>query len=162
MCGGLQLVFNHVSGWGNLIPPEGGDTQTHQEPPRRTGWVKNRGDRMVDQFTEVKKTPQEEYLGLRREDISWAPIVDSVKCDAIACGQFCIRYCPFGVYELAKDGKKAVVKNPKNCMVGDEACRWRCQNEAVDFPSREALKAQLMSLRKKQAEGGRNREAGAG
>jgi NAD-dependent dihydropyrimidine dehydrogenase PreA subunit len=109
---------------------------------------------MVDQFVLEKKPPQREYLGLRRSDISWAPIVDTDKCDAISCGQYCIKYCPFGVYEVSSDGLKAVVKNPGNCNVGDEACKWRCPNDALSFPSREELRAQLTSLRQTQGKKG--------
>jgi len=105
---------------------------------------------MVDQFTDRKKPPQTDYLGLRREFISWAPIVDREKCDAFSCGAFCVRYCPFGVFDVSPDGSRAEVRSPNNCNVGDEACRWRCPNDAITFPSRERLKDQLRRLRESE------------
>jgi len=111
---------------------------------------------MVDQFTDQKRPPQREYLGLRRELISWVPTIDGDKCDVSRCGAFCVKYCPFGVFEVSPDGSKAEVKNPNNCNVGDEACRWRCPNNAISFPPREELRAQLGRLRESelQAQGG--------
>jgi len=105
---------------------------------------------MVDQFVESKKPPQESYLSFRRDRIRWAPAIDSEKCNAASCGGFCVKYCPFGVFELSSDGLKAMVKNPVNCNVGDESCRWRCPEGAIGFPSREDLRAQLRVLRQKE------------
>jgi NAD-dependent dihydropyrimidine dehydrogenase PreA subunit len=56
--------------------------------------------------------------------------------------------------KLSSDGLKVVVKNPGNCNVGDEACKWRCPNGALSFPSREELRAQLTSLRQMQGKKG--------
>jgi NAD-dependent dihydropyrimidine dehydrogenase PreA subunit len=103
---------------------------------------------MVDHIVEEKRPPQTEYIGLKRELISWAPIIDRDKCDVSSCGGFCVGYCPFGVFEVSPDGSKAEVRNPNNCNVGDEACKWRCPRGAISFPPRDRLRAQLKSLRK--------------
>jgi len=50
---------------------------------------------------------------------------------------------------MKKQGDKAVVVRPYDCLVGCESCRPRCPVGAISFPSRQELKQMLRELREK-------------
>jgi len=87
------------------------------------------------------------YTGLPRKEIDWFPRIDYSKCKPEECNYHCIRFCPFGVFE--NNNGKAEVKNPYECNVGDESCKFQCPFGAISFPTREELKQMLRKVREK-------------
>jgi NAD-dependent dihydropyrimidine dehydrogenase PreA subunit len=79
-----------------------------------------------------------------REEIDWYPRINPDLC--IKCGS-CAEFCMHGVY--SRQGGKIVVSQPYECIVGCEACKYRCPAGAISFPSREELKQMLRTLREK-------------
>ena len=80
--------------------------------------------------------PDEIYMGIPRKDIPWYPIINYGKCDLCGGEPQCLKFCPHEVFEVDKDAKKLVVKNPENCVVFCRSCRKVCATDALNFPSK--------------------------
>jgi len=63
---------------------------------------------------------------------AWYPVIDRERCDN--CGK-CHDFCLFGVY--AREDKKNVVKNPRNCKNNCPSCARICPQKAIIFPKYE-------------------------
>ena len=74
------------------------------------------------------------WHGIPRKEIPWFPTVDVDKC--IGC-ELCYVTCGRGVYQM--EGRKSVVANPFNCMVGCSTCGVVCPTQAISFPSRDLI-----------------------
>ncbi|MGQ9551941.1 MAG: 4Fe-4S dicluster domain-containing protein [Candidatus Bathycorpusculaceae bacterium] len=88
------------------------------------------------------------YSGLPRKEIKWFPTIDHDLCTG--CG-ICVEFCHEHVYE--KQGDKALVARPYDCLVSCESCRPRCPVGAISFPSRAELRQMLKALREKYGYG---------
>ena len=77
------------------------------------------------------------WRGHPRETIPWYPTVYADRCDGCRA---CLRFCAFGVYGTADDGRVEVVV-PFKCVVGCSACARVCKPGAIAFPPREVLQA---------------------
>ena len=77
------------------------------------------------------------WRGHPRETVPWFPTIHADLCDG--CGA-CLRFCAFGVYAAADDGKVQVVE-PFRCQIGCSACADICQPGAIAFPPNTMLKA---------------------
>jgi NAD-dependent dihydropyrimidine dehydrogenase PreA subunit len=95
-------------------------------------------------FLEGDVLSEKTYLGIPRKEIRWHPTINHDLCTG--CG-ICVDFCHEHVYE--KQGDKAVVARPYDCLVGCESCRPRCPVGAISFPSRQELKQMLRELREK-------------
>lgn len=71
------------------------------------------------------------WHGVAREAILWNPTVVEDAC--IGCGT-CVTGCSRLVYRFDYEGKKAVVVDPLNCMVGCTTCANTCPTHAIRFP----------------------------
>jgi CDP-4-dehydro-6-deoxyglucose reductase len=80
------------------------------------------------------------WHGIPREQIEWHPIVDKDAC--IGCGT-CVTGCSRLVYRYDYDGKKAVVADPLNCLVGCVTCSNTCPTHAISFPPLETITSLL-------------------
>jgi NAD-dependent dihydropyrimidine dehydrogenase PreA subunit len=70
------------------------------------------------------------WQGRPRETIPWYPTLCDELCDS--CGA-CLRFCSFGVYAEADDGR-VLVKEPFRCQVGCSVCVRLCKQGAISFP----------------------------
>jgi NAD-dependent dihydropyrimidine dehydrogenase PreA subunit len=77
------------------------------------------------------------WRGHPRETVPWFPTIHTELCDG--CGA-CLRFCSFGVYAEADDGKVQVVE-PFRCQIGCSACMDICKPGAIVFPPAAMLKA---------------------
>jgi NAD-dependent dihydropyrimidine dehydrogenase PreA subunit len=77
------------------------------------------------------------WRGHPREQVPWFPTVALDLCDG--CGA-CLKFCSFGVFETAEDGK-IVVAEPFKCQVGCSSCVRVCRPKAITFPPRNILEA---------------------
>lgn len=77
------------------------------------------------------------YMGIPREEFTWNPTVDEGKC--VGCGQ-CLEVCPNDVFEMDKSTNKMKVVNPTNCVVLCDKCMAFCEQDALSFPDKEAIK----------------------
>mgnify|MGYP005862930509 CR=1 FL=1 len=86
-----------------------------------------------------KKTPDKFafWKGIPREEIEWAPMVNSNKC--VGCGM-CITSCGRKVFDYDKQNKKSLVARPLQCMVGCTSCRTWCIYDAISFPKPQYVK----------------------
>lgn len=76
------------------------------------------------------------WHGVPRESIPWYPTIDEDKC--INC-TLCYVSCGKLVFDMDEVKRKAIVKNPYNCMVGCSTCATVCITEAITFPKREMI-----------------------
>jgi len=90
--------------------------------------------------------PDEIYMGIPRKDIPWYPIINYGKCDLCGGEPQCLKFCPHEVFEVDKDAKKLVVKNPENCVVFCRSCRKVCDKDALSFLN----KAEVLDIIKKK------------
>ena len=79
-----------------------------------------------------------------REKIPWFPKVDYEICTG---DQECFKFCKNDVFAWDEENNHPIVKNPYNCVVGCQACLNVCTVGAVEFPSKDALRATLRQLR---------------
>jgi NAD-dependent dihydropyrimidine dehydrogenase PreA subunit len=93
---------------------------------------------------------EETWHGIPRSKIPWYPAIDYEKC--VSCGK-CVEFCSLGTYGFEeKDGKKrAVVKNPNNCVVLCSGCDAICPAGAISHPSKTATRKIITKLRKEKA-----------
>ncbi len=91
---------------------------------------------------------EEEWHGIPRKEIPWAPKIDYKKC--VGCGK-CVEYCTLGTFTLEQkeDEKRAVVKNPNNCVVLCTGCDDVCPAGAVKHPSKKQTREKIKELRVK-------------
>ncbi len=83
------------------------------------------------------------YLGIPREKIPWAPVIDRDAC--IGCGE-CLETCPNGVFALNDAEGKMEVVAPDNCVVLCDKCVASCGQDAIRFPDKDETKALLKQL----------------
>ena len=83
------------------------------------------------------KTGYGTWRGRPRGTIPWFPTLHVELCNG--CGA-CLRFCSFGVYAVAEDGRIEVLE-PFRCQVGCRACADICKPGAIVFPSTTMLKA---------------------
>jgi NAD-dependent dihydropyrimidine dehydrogenase PreA subunit len=89
------------------------------------------------------------FMGVARESIPWAPLIDYEKCDfCMECDEF----CPHRVFERREGDVKLVVANPNNCVVFCRACAKTCGPDAITFPDKPQTIKLIKELR--NAEGG--------
>jgi len=81
---------------------------------------------------------------LQREQIPWFPTIDIDLCIG---DQDCVNFCKNNVLAFDEDTFKVIVVNPYNCVVGCDSCAKICSQEAIHFPSQDALRATLRRLR---------------
>lgn len=86
------------------------------------------------------------YLGIPRHLIPWYPTVDAEKC--VGCRE-CIKFCHDDVYAFDEATRKVYVKNPWHCQVYCQSCTHACNKDAISFPDRREVKAEIRELRKK-------------
>jgi CDP-4-dehydro-6-deoxyglucose reductase len=86
---------------------------------------------LISQFTKP-------WHGVPREKIHWNPSITEDAC--IGCGT-CVTGCSRLVYRFDFEGKKAVVEDPLNCMVGCTTCANTCPTHAITFPPIETVLA---------------------
>lgn len=79
-----------------------------------------------------------------RERIPWFPKVDYEICTG---DQECFNFCKNDVFTWDEGNNRPIVKNPYNCVVGCQACINVCPVEALEFPSKDELRATLRQLR---------------
>jgi NAD-dependent dihydropyrimidine dehydrogenase PreA subunit len=94
-----------------------------------------------------KNMSTETYEGIPRSKIPWGPTIDYEKC--ISCGK-CVDYCKLGAYEFEeKEGtKRAVVRNPNNCVVFCTGCEEQCPAGAIKFPSKKETREIIKNYKK--------------
>jgi NAD-dependent dihydropyrimidine dehydrogenase PreA subunit len=84
------------------------------------------------------------FMGLSREKIPWAPVIDYARCDfCMECDEF----CPHRVFERRDEEPVLVVSNPNNCVVFCRACAKLCGPDALSFPDRPETIALIKQLR---------------
>ena len=90
---------------------------------------------------------EEEYEGIPRSKIPWAPKINYKKC--ISCGK-CVDFCHTGTFGFEeKDGKKkVVVKTPTGCIVFCRGCEDICPVGAITHPSEEKTQKIIEKLQK--------------
>lgn len=95
----------------------------------------------------VKKLTEKTYHGVPRSKIPWNPTIDYEKC--VSCGK-CVEYCKLGVYEFeeTQNARRAVVKNPANCVVFCTGCEEQCPAGAIKFPSKKETRELIRKLQK--------------
>jgi NAD-dependent dihydropyrimidine dehydrogenase PreA subunit len=87
--------------------------------------------------------PSGSYLGIPREMIPWAPVIDNDTC--IGCGK-CLDTCANGVYVLNEGAGKMEVAVPGNCVVLCDKCAGFCDQDAIRFPDKEETKRLIGKL----------------
>jgi NAD-dependent dihydropyrimidine dehydrogenase PreA subunit len=83
------------------------------------------------------------YMGIPREQIPWAPIIDVDRCNG--CGA-CLEECPNGVYALDEQEGVSRVVAPLQCVVLCDKCALTCPSDAISFPDKAATKKLLREL----------------
>lgn len=83
------------------------------------------------------------YMGIPRERIPWAPIVNAELCSG--CGA-CLEECPNGVFALDDSAGLTRVVEPNQCVVLCDKCALSCPSGAISFPDREETKKLLREL----------------
>jgi NAD-dependent dihydropyrimidine dehydrogenase PreA subunit len=83
------------------------------------------------------------FMGIPRERIPWAPVVDVERCSG--CGA-CLDECPNGVYALDDQEGVARVVAPNQCVVLCDKCAPACPSDAISFPDKDATKRLLREL----------------
>ncbi len=58
-----------------------------------------------------------------------------------------MEFCAHDVYAWDEATAKPIVQNPLDCVVGCDACAQICPVQAITFPDKEQLRAQLRALR---------------
>jgi len=77
------------------------------------------------------------WHGVPREQIDWSPTIEPELCNG--CG-LCVTSCGRAVFRYDYEGRKAVVAEPVQCMVGCVTCANTCPPVAISFPPQTALK----------------------
>ncbi len=92
---------------------------------------------------------EETYHGVPRSEIPWGPTIDYEEC--ISCGK-CVDYCHMKAFafEETEGKKRAVAKNPNNCVVFCTGCQEQCPAGAISFPSKKETREIIRKLQKKK------------
>ncbi len=79
-----------------------------------------------------------------REKVNWQP---AINYDACIGDRLCYDFCHNGVFTWDDDKQQPIVRNPLNCVIGCDSCAQQCPVEAITFPDKDDLRAQLPELR---------------
>ena len=93
---------------------------------------------------------EEEYRGIPRRKIPWAPKIDYSKC--VACGK-CVDFChmrAFG-FEEKNSENRTVVKNQDACVVFCKGCEDICPEGAISHPDIEETRKIIKKLKQSKA-----------
>ncbi len=90
---------------------------------------------------------EDEYKGIPRKKIPWAPKINYEKC--ISCGK-CVDFCHMKAYDVVEeDGKrKTVVKDLNACVVFCQGCEEICPVGAISHPSLKETRKIIHELKK--------------
>jgi len=141
---GLDELFDELYTQGRLPDEEGlgtelaGRARKHNYIPPPA--VDEYARALLREYREYAESPTAGYGAWRghpREHIPWFPTLATDLCDN--CGA-CLKFCSFGVFETAEDGK-IVAAEPLKCQVGCSACVTICRPRAISFPPRTILDA---------------------
>ncbi len=88
---------------------------------------------------------ENEYDGIPRNKIHWAPKIDYEKC--VSCGK-CVEFCHMQTFDFEeKNGKKkTVVKDQNACVVFCRGCEDICPAGAITHPSEEETRRSIEKL----------------
>lgn len=78
-----------------------------------------------------------------RDKVRWHPTVNYGLCIG---DHVCVDFCPNDVFAWDEDQKHPVVQHPQHCALGCDSCAQLCPAEAITFPSKAELQAQLHEL----------------
>jgi NAD-dependent dihydropyrimidine dehydrogenase PreA subunit len=84
------------------------------------------------------------HPNIPRAMVTWHPTINS---DACTGDRACIDFCKNGVFGWDEQQKHPFVQNPLACVLGCDSCAQICPTEAITFPSKEELRAQIKTLR---------------
>ena len=89
---------------------------------------------------------EETWHGIPRSKVPWYPTIDYAKC--VSCGK-CVEFCSLGTYAFEEENgkKKALVKNPNNCVVLCSGCDSICPAGAIKHPSKKEFRENIKALR---------------
>jgi len=93
-----------------------------------------------------------------REEITWHP---TINYDACLGDRVCVDFCANDVFAWDEEEKPPIVRTALNCVVGCGSCAQQCPLEAITFPDREELRAEMQeahlaqSSRSERLQGGR-------
>lgn len=79
---------------------------------------------------------EDTYMGVPREEIPWAPLIDEGNCTLCEGDPQCLKFCPHDVFALEDNPPRIIVKNPNNCVVFCRSCRKVCAPDALSFPKK--------------------------
>ena len=89
---------------------------------------------------------EEEYEGIPRNQIPWAPRIDYTKCTS--CGK-CVDFCHTQTFEFEQENRKrkTVVKDQKACVVFCRGCEDICPAGAITHPSEDKTRKIIEQLK---------------
>ena len=88
------------------------------------------------------------FMGVPRELIPWAPVIDYSKCNfCLECDEF----CPHGVFKRQEGDVKLAVATPSNCVVFCRACAKTCGPDAITFPDKPEVIKLIKQIRERTA-----------
>ena len=88
---------------------------------------------------------KETFMGVPRKSIKWHPTILYDKCNY--CME-CAKFCPHDVFSIDQSNeKKLIVKNNKNCVVFCRSCLKACPLDALIFPDKKEILAQIKKTR---------------
>jgi NAD-dependent dihydropyrimidine dehydrogenase PreA subunit len=79
-----------------------------------------------------------------RDKVNWQP---AINYDACIGDRICFDFCHNQVFLWDEEKKQPIVQNPLNCVIGCDSCAQQCPVEAITFPDKNELRAQLRELR---------------
>ena len=79
-----------------------------------------------------------------RDKLTWHPTINFDVCTG---DRACIDFCKNDVFGWDEEQKHPLVLNPLNCVLGCDSCAQICPMEAITFPRKDELRAQIKTLR---------------
>lgn len=79
-----------------------------------------------------------------RDKVNWHP---TINYDACIGDRLCYDFCKNDVFVWNEDEQQPIVQSPLNCVIGCDSCAQQCPVEAITFPSKDELRAQLRQRR---------------